>query len=107
MRMLLQHVQHITPDALDSSILKVYGFGEMCVLLKFDFVHAMQGVGLNCTDFRAENVISVRKVVFIHKKRRFVARVWAYTASKYLLSVKKANIEMDKEEFFTCKDKRT
>jgi len=30
----------------------------------------------------------------------------AYTASKYLLSLKKANIEKDDEEFFTCDDKR-
>jgi len=102
MRILLQHVEHITLDALESSILKSCGLQEMCALLKFNFVHVMQGVGLNCTKSLAENVISVRRVGFIQKKRRFVTSVLAYTACKYLLSLKKANIVMDDEEFFTC-----
>ena len=104
--MLLQHVEYIMPDALESSILKSWGFEDMCALLQFDFVHVMQGVGLNCTNSLAENVVSVRKVVFIQKNIRFVTRVMPYTASKYLLSLKKANVEMDEEEFFTCNDKR-
>jgi len=73
MRMLLQHVEHITPDALESSILKTFGLKEMCALLKIDFkfVHTMQGVRLNCTNSLAENVISVHKVIFIQKKKAF------------------------------------
>jgi len=106
MRMLSEHVEQITPDTLHSSILKSCGFEEMCALLKFDFVHVMRGVGLNCTISLGENVISVRKVGFIQKNRRFVTRVMSYTASKYMLSLKKANVEMDEEEIFICKDKR-
>jgi len=101
---LCQHVERIVPDALHVHIPKIFSFQELCAEVLVDFVQAMNKVGLVASETAGARQIMFRKVQFAAKQTRFISRVFPYTACPYLLSVQKANLQLDEQEYFTVSD---